>query len=1119
MCDVIAHTNACDNSACRNFVQHSHLFLGLEPQKLPNCLQTLCRIFIAFLLLTGLALAAPGQLDTSFGTGGIVRQNVATAPDSDGANAMLRQSDGKLVVAGGCNTEHYRQICLIRYTPQGARDLTFNGTGTWVSTFPDDSYAIAIVELDTRLYVLGTCASAACLLRLNGDGTSDPTFGTNGVLTMPLAGIAPSAIAVQGTKLVLAGSCFVNASNRFCVLRLSAAGVAEIDFGTNGLVMTVLGNSSSNASAVTISGSKVIVGGTCEIRNSGVPTLSVTDICITRYNGDGSLDTTFNGTGKANYSITAGNHSVAGIAMDGDRIVVGGSCNTSVISWQYPQLFCALRLTASGVLDTTFDADGGQTVQLSNQYAVVTEVGLEGSRVVLAGFCHSANGDRMCAARFNENGSLDTSLFGAGTLIANAPTDSYRYANALIIDNGKLVLGGECSGADSQDFCIARFNRDGTPDMGFNSVGLAIAPLGVKPLADFIQAVTRQNDGKVVAAGYCKVGTEDQFCIVRFNADGSLDHTFNGNGKLILVLGAISRAAVVAMAGDKIVIGGSCTTQNVYNYDFCVARLLPNGELDSSFSGTGVVKVGIGGSHDYPSSMAIDSGRILLAGICDPGSGSSYSFCAMRLNENGTLDSTFNGAGTLLAPAGESGAIKATALPIGGKIYLAGTCGTASAYFCVLRLNGDGSNDSTFGVGGRVMTGYQAAASYKLAMAANDASAVYVPGACDVAGQRQPCVIRIMLDGTIDTAFSNAARLPATASSFREFLTVAVTNGRAMAAGDCGSIFRPCVARFGVNGSLDASFGTSGILDIAFDAFGGDVLAMFAQAGSLLIGGYCSAPTSLDFCVAQVQNQTPPGPPRLTQAVGPSGGIHVTFSPPFSDGGEPISDYRFSCDNGAGTIVGSTSPLHLSGLVNGQNYQCALAAANANGVGESVVFTLSPSARPAKLLAVRSRKTHGAAGTFEITLDHTQSILGPITVEPRSSAVPHLLVFEFDLPIASVGIPTISGADDLPAGSAIAMVNGSSVEVQLAGIGDNRRVIVRIPAINSTQGLVSATLGFLVGDVNYSFAVDATDRSRVKARSGQSADLGSFKFDLNASGVISAADISAIKARSGVILQ
>lgn len=173
---------------------------------------------------------------------------------------------------------------------------------------------------------------------------------------------------------------------------------------------------------------------------------------------------------------------------------------------------------------------------------------------------------------------------------------------------------------------------------------------------------------------------------------------------------------------------------------------------------------------------------------------------------------------------------------------------------------------------------------------------------------------------------------------------------------------------------------------------------------------------------------------------------------------------------------------------------------------------------PLALSSVASRKTHGTAGTFDLPIDMLAPISGTVTVEPRIIGTGHTIVFRFNVPVTSVGAVTSLDALSAPVGVATYVIAGNDVVVTLAGVPDNRRVKITLSNVNGAAVNASASMGFAVGDVSNTRAVDSSDISRTKARSGQALDISNYWFDVNTSGAINSSDISAVKARSGLTL-
>ena len=166
------------------------------------------------------------------------------------------------------------------------------------------------------------------------------------------------------------------------------------------------------------------------------------------------------------------------------------------------------------------------------------------------------------------------------------------------------------------------------------------------------------------------------------------------------------------------------------------------------------------------------------------------------------------------------------------------------------------------------------------------------------------------------------------------------------------------------------------------------------------------------------------------------------------------------------------------------------------------------------LVSVNSRKVHGAAGTYNLPVDRSALINGAVTVEPRVIGAGHSIVFQFSAPVTILGTASATGAI---IANATAGAAADEVIVTLTNVADAQRVTVSLTGVNATTN-ASVSLGFLVGDVNNTGSVIASDASAVKARAGQTTNAGNFVYDLNATGVIGASDIAAAKKRIGKAL-
>ena len=236
------------------------------------------------------------------------------------------------------------------------------------------------------------------------------------------------------------------------------------------------------------------------------------------------------------------------------------------------------------------------------------------------------------------------------------------------------------------------------------------------------------------------------------------------------------------------------------------------------------------------------------------------------------------------------------------------------------------------------------------------------------------------------------------------------------------------------------------------------------------------------------------------------GASAITLTATASSG---LTAFTFSTSSTASICTVAGNQLTIAGtgtcaLTATQPGDASYASASANA---NVVIN------PAFLIA-QSRKTHGGAGPFNLTIDTTQAIGGLITVEPRIIGSGHTIVFQFNGAVATPGTVSVT-----PVGTAgTPTVSGNEVLVTLTNIPDNQRVTVTLVNVNGSVNPPPASLGFLVGDFNSSRSVNASDISAVKAQTSFPVSQANFKFDVNTSGGITSTDVSAVKARAGLVM-
>lgn len=418
------------------------------------------------------------------------------------------------------------------------------------------------VTLSFWTFFAGSPASAkehAPAFMTEDDSLLDAGFGTSGKVVTPAGSgnDVGQAVAIQPDgKIVVAGYASNGTNNDFAVFRYNPNGTLDDTFdGTtnaNGVILTPIGQSEDEAFGVAIQpdGKIVLVGQTYD----GVKT----NLAIARYNSDGTLDTTFDGDGRAVFSPSVGSAILRSVAVRPDgRILATGSASNGV---NFD--IVVIQLNPNGSLDTQFDGNSG-----NGNGIVVTQVGAGNDQgygvvvqpdgmVVVAGYYSSLTGTDTVLLRYGLDGRLDTSFSGDGIAThAFSPDTDEALALALAPD-GRIVISGCIRNGAPNDFLIGRFMPDGSPDASFGTNGRAIFPFS--GTVDIALGVAVQPDGKVVAVGFGNNGVNNDFGVVRLNSDGTPDLTFGGDGGVLTAIGssADQANAVAIQPNGRIVVAG-----------------------------------------------------------------------------------------------------------------------------------------------------------------------------------------------------------------------------------------------------------------------------------------------------------------------------------------------------------------------------------------------------------------------------------------------------------------------------------------------------------------------------------------------------------------------------------
>ncbi len=771
---------------------------------------------IVLLLATGKIHPQAGQLDPSFGQGGITTTAINSNSNAYIASTAI-QTDGK-IITGGSVVIGQDAFALARYNENGELDNTFGTNGIVIKTIGSSSDYISsiVIQSDEKIVAIGTTYNGTdydfAVARFNQDGSLDKTFGVNGIVTTQIGTIDNEANAggIQNDgKILAAGYSDSAGTSVFTIARYNTNGDLDNTFGINGIVTTSVGIGSSliNSLAIQNDGSIVVTGysvdssGTrvnfalarynsnggldnsfgnngivyttirsnydypnaVKIQNDGkivaagysLDSIGTQDFAIVRYNQNGSLDTSFDNDGIVIISNSISNDEANSIAFQNDgKILVGGFRLTTLA-----EFFLLVRLNQDGSIDNRFGPSGIKSVSLSSEGNEAFSLVIQADgKIIQSGYKVSGGDNYFATVRYDTTGEVDYyfGLYGVVTTAVGILND--EAFSSIIQTDGKIVAAGYSYNGNDNDFALTRYNSNGILDKTFGMNG--IVTTSVDSTVDGIFSLAEQNDGKIVAAGFSNNGTDDDFALVRYNVDGSFDNTFGTSGIVVTPISDTDNRArfLVIQTDGKLIAAGF--SNNDINDDFALARYNTDGSLDNTFGTNGIVTTPIGTSDDIATSAALQNdGKIILAGYT--GNGSNDDFALVRYKEDGNLDSTFgsNGIVTTHVGFGEDKA-RSVLLQNDGKIIAAGYSGNGSNFdFALVRYIEDGTLDTTFGTKGKVTTSIGTDGDLAYASVLQSDGKILLAGTSKIGSYNDIALVRYKSDGTIDTTFGTNGKV------------------------------------------------------------------------------------------------------------------------------------------------------------------------------------------------------------------------------------------------------------------------------------------------------------------------------------------------------------------------
>jgi uncharacterized delta-60 repeat protein len=580
-----------------------------------------------------------GTLDPSFGIGGMV------TTDFGGTSAAVRavavQPDGKILAAGSAYIDGVSDFALARYNRDGTLDASF-GTGGTVTTpfdFPGnfDQVAAVVLQPDGKIVLAGSTVNVFAnfaLARFNSDGTLDASFGTGGIVTTNFGQVSAQAfsVAVQPDgKIVAAGYGNIDGGEDFALARYNSNGTLDATFGTGGKVSTAFagppGQGFSYALAYSVAlqrDGKIVAAGEAFISGGR-------DFALARYNTNGTLDATFGTGGMATTDFVSPNDLASSIAVQPDGRIVAAGAAGPFLNRRFD--FALARYNSNGTLDASFGTGGkAAKTDFAGFDDVPSSIALQGDgKIVVVGRTSVGDNFDFALARYNSNGTLDTSFGTSGRVTTDFAGSTQVPTSVALQADGNIVVAGVADINGQHDFALARYVGSAVtpaPDIDTAPASLAFGNVTQGSFKDIAVTVRNTGNATLSVTSTTLVGpAAAEYSIVA------------GGGAFSLAPGATRQVTVRLTAtslGSKVAtlsFASNDTDENPKNVPLSATAVAPSDLLVSALTGpatagagfvvtlndtTGNIGVGpaAGTSTRYylSSDAAIGAGDVLLGG-------------------------------------------------------------------------------------------------------------------------------------------------------------------------------------------------------------------------------------------------------------------------------------------------------------------------------------------------------------------------------------------------------------------------------------------------------------------------------------------------------------------------
>jgi uncharacterized delta-60 repeat protein len=757
-----------------------------------------------------------GTLDPGFGKAGqqLTDFNIRSVTNGYYTGAAV-QPDGKLLVSGSATTPstgEHANCFVARFSASGQLDTGFGINGT-VNVHPsNNSCAIGgILPLgDGRILVGGSRDSYSLFaMRLNADGSLDPTFGSGGIGTISAAGsTAPAGMLVRAGGQILIGAA--SSTLGYVIGQLNSDGTVDNGFGTSGLSKGS-GSAPVFGAMTTDDNDEIIIAGRDTF-------YVVSHFYVGRLTAKGVFDKAFTTPNIYNASTVG---AATSVYAAGNRVLAAGIATSSSavpVLVRFVDRGSVGGVDAGdndGMADTTFNGTGVLALNNigSDNYAVINGARWSSNDVYLSGYARSSGHFDGFVAHFSLDGVPDANFGTSGVALHDfAPGADDQIFAATPTSTGVIAVG---SGASP---VFARFSATGQLDNTFvPSTAVTLSGGGYFNIDDdSVMGVDLQSDGKIIVSG----GTTNANAgLVRFNADGSLDDAFGTHGREALAIPSLFVAA--STIGPNILAAGNDEAGHLM-----LARLhASDGSLDTSYHSTGMSTVLVPGAQtnsiEGRSAVIGSDGSAYVGASAYISAMSTYAWVLGHFGSDGSPDTAFNGSGVLVVtPSGNDDEMNQIALDGSGRLLATGTMGPQAT---LSRYTAGGVFDSGFNGGSPIHPTLNADYAVSTAMAVTGSQiwllvSVYSSASATskLGHDGGDCVLlRYGNTGSLDMSFQSSGQLVIDWGGADTCDRIAVgPDGKLVIAGFSGpknGTQSQVITRLNPDGSIDSNFGTAGV--------------------------------------------------------------------------------------------------------------------------------------------------------------------------------------------------------------------------------------------------------------------------------------------------------------------